>query len=220
MTGSGDTTMEPIQTVQCVTAACHGSTEAFGTLVRAHQRQVYGYLVRMVRDPGVAADLAQTVFLKSWDALPSLREPALFLPWLLAIAANQARNWLATERRRAAWVLPVGSGDEQEAGGSHESAVMDVADAGPCVSPYDAADLAELRRCIDGALARLPDTLREVAVLRFQHGLKVTGIASVLGLGVAAVESRLRRARKILCEGLRGVRGPTEGLPDLGGGSR
>jgi RNA polymerase sigma-70 factor (ECF subfamily) len=174
----------------------------------------------MVRDPGVAADLAQTVFLKSWDALPSLREPALFLPWLLAIAANQARNWLATERRRAAWVVPLGADDEQEAGGSHRSAAMDVADAASWVTPYDAADLAELRRCIDGALARLPGTLREVAVLRFQHGLKVTGIAGVLGLGVAAVESRLRRAREILCERLRGFRVPTDGLPDPEGESR
>ncbi|MCK5806392.1 MAG: sigma-70 family RNA polymerase sigma factor, partial [Lentisphaeria bacterium] len=73
-------------------------------------------------------------------------------------------------------------------------------------SPRDAAEAREMGAAVSDALSRLAETYREVAVLRFQHGLKVSQIAEVLGLSVSAVESRVRRARSDLCKQLASLR--------------
>ena len=70
--------------------AREGSPEAFARLVERYERPVFGLIVRLVRDPALAEDLAQEAFLRAWRALASFDPERRFASWLLRIAHNAA----------------------------------------------------------------------------------------------------------------------------------
>ncbi|MEQ8766003.1 MAG: sigma-70 family RNA polymerase sigma factor [Planctomycetota bacterium] len=81
-----------------IQAAQRGNRQAFGELFHRHGRMVRG-LVRLTGSGGIEVDdLVQEIFLEAWRALPRLREPMRFLPWLRGIARNCCRS----ARRRSA----------------------------------------------------------------------------------------------------------------------
>lgn len=169
-----------------------GDDDAFGQLVTRHQHQVYGYVFRMISDAHGACDITQTVFVQAYRSLSQLRDTAKLRPWLFAIAVNQSRNWLT--RRR-----PLFSSSEWAEDESADSpAERELADSSSWASPDAVYAEDELVTIVAEAIDSLPATYREVAVLRFQHQLKVEEIASALGLGFTATESRVRRAKAIL----------------------
>ena len=173
-----------------VSDAAAGSLEAFGELVDACQDEVYGYAVRVLGDAASARDVAQQTFVRAHRCLDQLRDPGGFRPWLRAIAVNQCRNWLKQQRRRDSRFVPL----EFPGGGRAGPA----ADTRTAASPAAHAQANEIRTAVQAAVDSLTDTYREVAVMRYQNGLQVSQIADALGLSVAAVESRMRRARSEL----------------------
>ena len=76
--------------------ARHGDHEAYAALVRSHQDVVFRTAYLITRSAADAEDVTQEAFIKAYRALPRFREGAPFRPWILRIAANEARN-----RRRA-----------------------------------------------------------------------------------------------------------------------
>ena len=77
-----------------------GSKEAFAQLVRLHQAAVRWHLVRCLRDPSVADDLAQEVFLCAYQNLATFRATGSLRGWLLGIARNMATQHIRSEVRR------------------------------------------------------------------------------------------------------------------------
>jgi RNA polymerase sigma-70 factor, ECF subfamily len=191
-------TVEPNE-ISLVRDAVAGSVDAFGKLVILYQHNIYGYVLGVVGNAADARDVAQETFLLAYRSLGQLRSPETFRSWLYTIAVNQCRNLLKRRgRERARFVAS--SAEAGEVGGRRS------ADIGSVPSPRDAAEASETGAAVAAAIAALPDTYREVAVMRFRNGLKVSRIAAALGLTVAAVESRLRRARSELCKGLAALR--------------
>lgn len=170
--------------------ALAGSDDAFGQLVTRHQNELYAYVFRMIGDAHAACDIVQTVFVRAYRSLSQLRDPGKIRPWLFAIAVNQARNWLS--RRR-----PVPASMER-ADDDDPSAGQGVPDPSLWASPDAVYAAAELATMIVAAIHSLAATYREVAVLRFQHQMPVGQIATALGLGFSATESRVRRAKALL----------------------
>ena len=82
--------------------AASGSRDAFEQLVRMHQAAVRWFLVRGVRDPAAADDLAQEVFLAAYQNLAACRGEAGLRGWLLGIARNMAVQHVRGETRRRA----------------------------------------------------------------------------------------------------------------------
>ena len=80
--------------------AAGGSREAFALLVRLHQAAVRWCLVRYVRDPATADDLAQEVFLAAYQNLATCRSAGSLRGWLLGIARNVAIQHVRSESRR------------------------------------------------------------------------------------------------------------------------
>ncbi|HEV8629922.1 MAG TPA: sigma-70 family RNA polymerase sigma factor, partial [Thermoanaerobaculia bacterium] len=94
-------------------AAAGGSAEAFRLLVVRHQQSVYRLIVRMVRDPALAEDLAQETFLKAYRALPSYDPRWKLSSWLLKIAHNATIDHLRRQRLDTTSLDP---GPEEESG--------------------------------------------------------------------------------------------------------
>jgi len=173
-------------------AAAKGSADAFRAIVERHQQSVYRLVVRMVRDPALAEDIAQETFLKAYRALPGYDPRWKLSSWLLKIAHNPTIDHL---RRQRLDTTPLEVGPDVE-GGSPLDRLVDssVVDAERKVRGK------ALARALQDALAELDPAYRELLLLRFQEGLAYQEIAEVTGLPLGTVKVRLHRGRKRLGE--------------------
>src|SRR5688500_18082989 len=79
--------------------AASGSLDAFARIVDKTSGLVCSITLAIVRNVEDSEDLAQEVYLAAWQALPKLRNPASFLPWLRQTARNSARHSARTYAR-------------------------------------------------------------------------------------------------------------------------
>jgi RNA polymerase sigma-70 factor (ECF subfamily) len=173
-------------------AAAAGSAEAFRAIVERHQQTVYRLIVRMVRDPGLAEDIAQETFLKAYRALPGYDPRWKLSSWLLKIAHNATIDHL---RRQRLDTTPLDLGPESESG----SPIERIADTS-VLGAEDQVRAKALARDLQTALAGLDPAYRELLLLRFQEGMAYQDIAEVTGLPLGTVKVRLHRGRKRLAE--------------------
>ena len=145
---------------------------AFEQLYRRHRRDVYGAVLRDVRDPDEAEDVTQIAFLNAFRALRRGEEPEKPRAWLVTIARNVVRR-----RYRALAMRP-------------REVLLDP-DAAPDLSDLDGPTAGE----IAAAIRRLPPNQRAVILLREIQGLSYAEIAQELDLSLAAVETLIFRAR-------------------------
>src|ERR687892_110066 len=89
---------QELDEAELVRRAQLGSSAAFDRLVLARGPDVYRYLVVRLRNESDARDALQETMTAAWQALPTLRQPDKFWPWLVTIAARQA---FAISRGRA-----------------------------------------------------------------------------------------------------------------------
>jgi RNA polymerase sigma-70 factor (ECF subfamily) len=152
-----------------------GKVEAYNVLVSRWDKRVFNYLLRLVGDREDAMDLSQDVFLKAYQSLNRLEDPARFGPWLFRIAHNEAFSLL--RKRRPEVDL---------------EAVPPVGGARPRLEPL------ELSLAVERALSRLSADQREAVVLKIYQGFKFEEMAEVLGCPASTVKSRLYSALDLL----------------------
>jgi RNA polymerase sigma-70 factor (ECF subfamily) len=157
----------------------NGDTEAFARLYARHKAALYRYLLRQVRNAGVASDLFQEV----WSRLIATRsryEPrAKFATFLFHIAHNCAMDFF---RRNSTHAEPETELD------------VSVAEAPEHLRPDRIAEFAERQSALLAALAALPREQREAFVLHEESGLSVEDIARVTDVPAETAKSRLRYA--------------------------
>ncbi|MGH2516130.1 MAG: RNA polymerase sigma factor [Ktedonobacterales bacterium] len=174
-----------------VALARAGDQDAFGTLVRLHQRQVYNLALRMLHDPEEASEAAQEVFLAAWQGLRAFRGDARFATWLYRIAYNYCLK-LVEHRRRDAVAqaeLAAESAREQSPAGA--------------MSTHHAQDAERaMREQVRGEIANLPPKYRVVLVLRHLQELSYEEMAEVMRVPIGTVKTQLFRARALLKERL------------------
>lgn len=166
-----------------------GESAAFGEIVARWQDRIYATVYRMTGDAEDARDVAQETFLRAWLNLRSFQGGASLGTWLHSIAINQVRSEM---RRRGAQKR--GAPVSLDAGG--DDASIDPADARPAAP--ERAETKEHVALLRAAVAALDPDSREVIVLRDMQGLSYDEIASVTGVPVGTVRSRLFRAREEL----------------------
>ena len=166
-----------------------GDREAFKQLYDRHARQVYPLILRIVRDPADAADVLQEVFWEAWQSAASY-DPSRGSPeaWIFMRARTRAIDRVRAVRRRSeTFVAPVDEGL-----------------AAAAVDPGgDAAERAEDRDLLRGALGRLSDVQREALELAYYGGLTQTEIAEQLKQPLGTVKTRIRLGLERLREVLR-----------------
>jgi RNA polymerase sigma factor (sigma-70 family) len=170
-----------------VEAAQQGDRDAFGEIVDATRNLVCSIAVAIVGDRTRSEDVAQEVLVAVWRGLPTLRDPASFLPWLRQLTRNRAHESVRQALRQRRLHDRHGQEASSLAGGAAEAPAPDVL----LERRSDAAVLAE-------GLAALPDEAREVLTLYYREGRSVEQVATLLGLSPAALRKRLQRAREQL----------------------
>jgi RNA polymerase sigma factor (sigma-70 family) len=156
-----------------VALAMTGDVAAFSELVRRRQSWLRNLLRRLCRDPALADDLAQQVFLQAWRSLPGLRSVAAFGAWLRRLALNA---WLA-HLRAAPPAITIDA---------EELASAAVTLAGP------------ERLDLDRALASLARDERLCVVLAYSEGMSHGEISAATDLPLGTVKSHVRRGAQRL----------------------
>jgi RNA polymerase sigma-70 factor (ECF subfamily) len=154
-----------------------GDLEAFEALFRQFQGVVYRWVVRVVRDPGVAEDLTVEAFWRIYKAHGRFDPRRGFEPWARRIATNAALDHLRTARPEAA---------------------LD-----PERVPAPPVKSQEISPAIRNAFDELPAKLRVVATLALIEELPYAEIADALDISVSAVKMREFRAVRMLREKLK-----------------
>ena len=172
-----------------------GDRGAFSELMEAYQKQVYLLALRTVGDPEDAADMTQEAFLRAWRSVGSFRGDSKFSVWLYRLTTNVCIDFLRSRGRKPTVSLTVENEDE-------ETQELDVADER--FDPETLFERAELRRSVQRGLDSLPEDYRVILILRELNGLSYAEIGETLQLEEGTVKSRLFRARKKLCDFLRG----------------
>jgi RNA polymerase sigma-70 factor (ECF subfamily) len=163
-----------------------GDKGAFDLLVLKYQHKIVNLIMRYVRDPELALDIAQEAFIKAYRALPRFRGDSAFYTWMYRIAVNTAKNHLAAQRRRPMDVEL----DLQDPEQYDLHAKLKETD-----TPEGLALGNELKETVERAIAALPEDLRTAIVLRELEGMSYEEIAQTMDCPVGTVRSRIFRAR-------------------------
>ena len=164
----------------------NGDKGAFDLLVLKYQHKIVNLVMRYVRDPELALDIAQEAFIKAYRALPRFRGDSAFYTWMYRIAVNTAKNHLAAQRRRPMDVEL----DLQDPEQYDLHAKLKETD-----TPEGVTLSQELQRAVEKAIAGLPDDLRTAIILRELDGMSYEEIAQTMECPVGTVRSRIFRAR-------------------------
>lgn len=170
-----------------------GDKAAFAELVAAYSSRIYNVALKLLGDPIEAEDALQETFLSAYRAIDRFEGRSSLGTWLYRIATNASLMRLRKRREALSLDEPV----ELEDGASVARQLVDWSHV-----PEDVLLGVEARQAMDAAIAALPDTLRATFVLRDIESLSGAETAEVLGISLAAMKSRLHRARLFLRERL------------------
>jgi len=148
-------------------------------LFAKHHTEIYAYLVRMLRDGELAADLTQDAFVKAYKAYDTLQKDENARAWLYQIAHRVALDEI--RHRKIVRMVPW-TGESHGASPSAERLAMDVRLSGP----------------LERALATIPERQRAALLLAEVHDLSGLELAAAMGVSHVAARAILTRARESL----------------------
>lgn len=185
-----------------VTLCRKGNADAFGVLVRRHQKKMLNIAYRMTGDYEDACDIVQEAFLSAYRTIKKFRGEAKFSTWLFGIVVNHARNRIRHTRNKM-FHETLSLDDRPD--GNRES-VMEKSPSRDA-SAVDIMMRREVQEKVQACINRLDAEHREVLVLRDIQGFSYEEIALMLKIPGGTVKSRLSRARNALKEDLLKVLG-------------
>jgi RNA polymerase sigma-70 factor, ECF subfamily len=163
-----------------VERAARGDEVAFARLVALHNAEMLRIAQVILGDAGLAQDAVQSAWVTAWRKLGSVRDPGLVRPWLVAVAANEARATGRRQRRVSVTEIDVETPDA------------------PSADPAWAIPRLDLVR----ALAKLTPDDRALLALRYVAGFEAGELERVSHLSPSATRTRLSRLTARLREEL------------------
>jgi len=179
-----------------------GDRNAFDQLMRMHHTTIFNFAFKVCRNREKAEETLQDTLITVFTKLRQFDGHAKFTTWLYTVIV---RHCLLSKRKgkldRATILVEelqmiTGSPDE----GGYQEMLADNA-----ASPFDVTVNNELKEKLDAAIGALPYEYRIVFVLSDLEGRTAKEIASIMGLTIPAVKSRLRRARLALRDRLQPI---------------
>ena len=181
---------------ELLAAYLSGDADAFGQLLTRYRRPLFNFILRTVRDPVVAEDLTQDVFVRIVRRASDFKGSSKFTTWMYTIARNICidHGRRMSHRRHRSLDASVPGAE------SGAPLVERIASDAPGVDRAAASE--GLRGQIAAAVEALPDDQREVFLLRQVEGMRFREIAEVVGVPENTVKSRMRYALERLTEAL------------------
>ncbi len=152
----------------------NGHADQYRFLVQRYQTVVMAFLTGRLRDPHRAEEAAQETFVRAYFSLDKLQKPGSFYPWMMGIADRVAKEELRRQFKQ------------------NEVARL-------TSEKLPTAEFSENYR-LEQAIARLPDSFREIVLLRYYSGLNCSQVAEKLNKPLGTVTKMLSRAYGMLRE--------------------
>jgi len=176
-----------------------GDKGAFDALVLKYQHKLVKLVMRYVRNPAEAEDIAQEAFIKAYRALPQFRGDSAFYTWLYRIAINTAKNAVVSRDRSPIEYNVDRNNIDTDESYDTQGRMKD------SETPEGLVLTDEIRSTVNAAIEALPEDLRTAIVLRELEGLSYEEIAAAMACPVGTVRSRIFRAREAIDRRLREV---------------
>jgi RNA polymerase sigma factor (sigma-70 family) len=157
---------------------------AVGALVEEHGDAVYAFCLRTLRNPTLAEDVAQQVFLHAHRDIARFQGRASLLVWLIGIAAHRCMDAINSERRRLRRIE------------WNDQATLEAPDL--ACPPSDRVDRSRWSAALETCLSVLASEVRMTVLLRFQTGMSYPAMSTVLGVRSETLQARVARALPVL----------------------
>ena len=169
------------RTTDALASAAAGDEFAFRRIIAAHHDDMRKVCMAIADDRAIADEATQSAWVIAWKRLGDVRNEGHLRPWLVTVAANEAKQLLRKRRRRA-----------------EVEVAADAAHVPGGVDP--ASDVVDLD--VREAMARLDPDDRTLLALRYVAGFDSNELAKALGMKPGTVRQRLRRLLEQLREEL------------------
>lgn len=160
---------------ELVNASLNGEKQAFEVLVKRYERVVRAIALNVLGDYHCANDVTQEAFVTAFEKLPGLRKAESFGPWVMKITRRRALSMACQRRVETTVDSPITSAAESRNG-----------------------ELDEDKHRLLAAVLRLPESEKQVIMLRYFARHSVRDVADIVGRSVGTVTKQLSRAHKRL----------------------
>lgn len=176
---------------KAVEAALKGNESAFSALYESTQRDMYYIALKYMKNEEDAMDVLQDSYIKAWQSLASLKDPASFRAWFGRIVANTAKNALAKKRPMLFSQLE-GENDEGE------QFALDIEDEKSEFQPERSYTQKETQELVHELIDSLSDEQRLCILMYHLDDQSIKDIAETFGISENTVKSRLLYGRKAI----------------------
>ncbi len=187
-----------------------GEDSGFDTLVRSYGSQVLAIARRYLQSEADAADCFQDTFVAIFQSIDSFQQRSSFRHWVRSVTVNQCLMKRRKRQRRREDSIEHMLPDFDDRG--HR---VDVTGPRENSGIAESLDAEQMRRILREKIDNLPEDHRLVLLLRDIDGYSTAETASILGIKVNAVKTRLHRARSALKFMLEPVLEQVDGIIDL-----
>ena len=170
-----------------------GNTDAFEEIFNRYSAKAYNLALRISRNTQDAEEIIQETFFNVFNKIESFQSKSAFSSWLYRITFNTALMKLRSKKRHANISL-----DQTVSGSENLELGSRLVDEVEVTRSESRPFQHELRSKIQKAVSELDETYREIFILRDIDGLSNIEVGEKLDISVAAVKSRLHRARIML----------------------
>ena len=174
---------------ELIQQAREGNADAFGVLVRRHQKRIFRLAVHMLRDTTEAEDVTQETFVRAYQALARFQGNSQPYTWFYRIAVNLSLNIIRTRKPRHHI-----TGDDDP----RIEAWLALRATSADKDPSTASEQRELAKALCEGVDQLSDTLRTTLLLVCIEGMGHGQAAEVLGCPEGTIAWRVHEARRKL----------------------
>lgn len=177
-----------------------GNKELFSDIVIKYKRVIYNHVYSFLRNKEEAEDTTQEIFATIYKNIKSFREESKLSTWIYRITVNICKNKLKQLKRKSQNIVEeIPEWDEDSEENPIEEKLKDKDEK----NPDNVLVSNEIRKIIFKRMGELAEEQRKVLILRDIDGLSYEEIGKILKLSVAAVKSKILRARENLREKLK-----------------
>jgi RNA polymerase sigma-70 factor (ECF subfamily) len=182
-------TLEKLTDAELLERYKEGDEGAFREIVNRYRNGLYAFLRQFLNQADLVEDVFQETFLQLFTSRDSFDPSRPLRPWLFTIAANKAKDALRKGHRTSA--VPIGT-----IGDADDMSFDEVLNAltSDTTVPYDEVERNETAERVSEVIAKMPENLREILILAYFQRFSYKHMASILGIPIGTVKSRLHTA--------------------------